>query len=74
MWPRCLCVQPQLHNYSARVMMVGIRPEVAQTMVALGIDLRTFTTYSNLHSALTVLMLPTNTAVHPSRKALSESF
>ena len=40
----------------AHVMMVGIRPEVAQTMVALGIDLGMFMTYSDLRSALTEIL------------------
>lgn len=41
----------------AQVIMVGIRPEVAQTMVALGIDLSMFSTYSDLRSALTQLLI-----------------
>lgn len=40
----------------AHVMMVGIRPEVAQTMVALGIDLTMFATYSDLRGALTEIL------------------
>jgi rsbT co-antagonist protein RsbR len=36
----------------ANVVLVGIRPEVAQTIVGLGIDLRDVRTYSDLHSAL----------------------
>jgi anti-anti-sigma regulatory factor len=36
----------------ANVALVGIRPEVAQTMVGLGIDLRDVRTFSDLHSAL----------------------
>jgi anti-anti-sigma factor len=36
----------------ARVVLVGIRPEVAQTIVGLGIDLRDVRTFSDLHSAL----------------------
>lgn len=40
-----------------QIIMVGIRPEVAQTMVALGIDMSMFTTYSDLRSALTELLL-----------------
>lgn len=43
--------------YSARllgaeVMLVGIRPEVAQAMVGLGVDLQNVRTYSSLQSAL----------------------
>jgi anti-anti-sigma regulatory factor len=36
----------------AEAALVGIRPEVAQTMVGLGIDLRDVRTFSDLHSAL----------------------
>lgn len=36
----------------ATAVLVGIRPEVAQTIVGLGIDLRDVRTYSDLHSAL----------------------
>jgi rsbT co-antagonist protein RsbR len=36
----------------ARVVLVGIRPEVAQTIVSLGIDLSDIRTFSDLHSAL----------------------
>jgi anti-anti-sigma regulatory factor len=36
----------------ARVMLVGIRPEVAQALVGLGIDMRTIRTFSDLQSAL----------------------
>jgi rsbT co-antagonist protein RsbR len=36
----------------ARVMLVGIRPEVAQTMVGLGIELSEVYTFSDLQSAL----------------------
>ncbi|MGQ9873901.1 MAG: STAS domain-containing protein [Chloroflexus sp.] len=35
-----------------RVTLVGIRPEVAQTLVALGIDLRTIRTFGTLQAAL----------------------
>jgi rsbT co-antagonist protein RsbR len=42
----------------AEVMLVGIRPEVAQTIVGLGIDLRDVHTFSDLQSALA--RIPTN--------------
>lgn len=34
------------------VLLVGIRPEVAQTMVGLGLDLRGVRTYSDIQTAL----------------------
>lgn len=40
----------------AEVLLVGVRPEVAQTMVSLGIDLRGFATYANLRSAVAALL------------------
>jgi anti-anti-sigma factor len=40
----------------ARPLLVGIRPEVAQTMVALGVDVGTLATYSNLQEALLALL------------------
>jgi rsbT co-antagonist protein RsbR len=40
----------------ARPLLVGIRPEVAQTMVALGVDVGTLATYSNLQEALVALL------------------
>lgn len=36
----------------ARTMLVGIRPEVAQAMVSVGIDMRAVRTYADLQSAL----------------------
>ena len=39
----------------ARPMLVGIRPEVAQTMVALGVDVSELATYSNLQEAVGAL-------------------
>jgi DNA-binding LacI/PurR family transcriptional regulator/anti-anti-sigma regulatory factor len=41
----------------ARVVMVGIRPEIAQSIVGLGIDLSHLKMYSNLASAISVLQL-----------------
>lgn len=41
----------------AKVMLVGIRPELAQTMVALGVNMRAFTTYNNLQTAVMQLLL-----------------
>lgn len=40
-----------------RVVMVGIRPEIAQSIVGLGIDLHQLTVYSTLASALSMLQL-----------------
>lgn len=40
------------HLLGARVTLVGVRPEVAQTMVALGIDLASVATAADLASAL----------------------
>jgi anti-anti-sigma regulatory factor len=39
----------------ARVVMVGIRPEIAQSIVGLGIDIQQLTIYSTLASALRML-------------------
>ena len=41
----------------ARVVMVGIRPEIAQSIVGLGIDFRHLKMYSDLASAISVLQL-----------------
>jgi len=40
----------------AQVWLVGIRPEVAQTIVTLGIDLQALVTYPNLQAAVTSLL------------------
>jgi len=40
----------------ARVMITGIRPEVAQTLVGLGVDLRGISAYGTLSSAISVAM------------------
>ena len=42
----------------AKVMLVGIRPEVAQSIVGLGIDLRDVYTSSNLQTALGHIAVP----------------
>lgn len=39
----------------AQAILVGVRPEIAQSIVALGIDLRNFTTYATLEAALAQL-------------------
>jgi anti-anti-sigma factor len=39
----------------AQVWLVGIRPEVAQTIVILGIDLQTISTHPDLQAAVTLL-------------------
>jgi len=39
----------------ARMALVGIRPEIAQSIVGLGIDLQTITTHPTLAAALTWL-------------------
>jgi rsbT co-antagonist protein RsbR len=36
----------------AQIMLTGIRPEVAQTLVGLGIDLRAVTTHSTLQRGI----------------------
>jgi rsbT co-antagonist protein RsbR len=41
----------------ARVVMVGIRPEIAQSIVGLGIDLSHLKMYSDLASAISLLQL-----------------
>lgn len=43
------------HLLGSHVILIGIRPEVAQTMVALGIDLEHMKTMADLQSALMVL-------------------
>lgn len=40
----------------ARVLLVGIRPEVAQTLVALNVDLSAIATYANLQSAIQAML------------------
>jgi PAS domain S-box-containing protein len=40
----------------ARVMLTGIRPEVAQTLVGLGVDLRGISAYGTLSSAISLAM------------------
>lgn len=40
----------------ARALLVGIRPEVAQTIISLGLDMGALTTYSNLQEAIEWLM------------------
>lgn len=44
----------------AKCMLVGIRPEIAQTIVALGIDLKDFTTTSNLQLGVKEALKLTN--------------
>ena len=40
----------------AQALIVGIRPEVAQTIVALGIDLGSIKSFSNLQEAISSLI------------------
>jgi rsbT co-antagonist protein RsbR len=40
----------------AQPLLVGIRPEVAQTIISLGLDFETITTYSNLQEAVEALL------------------
>ena len=42
----------------ARVMLTGIRPEMAQTLVGLGVNLASITTYGTLQSAIQVALGP----------------
>lgn len=42
----------------AQALLVGIRPEVAQTMVALNLDMGTLRSYSNLREAIGALLAP----------------
>ena len=44
-------------------MLVGIRPEIAQTIVALGIDLQEFTTKSTLQRGMQAALGMTNRAI-----------
>jgi anti-anti-sigma factor len=46
-----------LRLLGAKVMLVGIRPEVAQTMVALNVDLGAVATYADLRDAIESLLL-----------------
>lgn len=41
----------------ANVILVGIRPEVAQTIVSLGIDLQSIRTFSDLQTALSYITM-----------------
>jgi anti-anti-sigma factor len=41
----------------ARVLLVGVRPEVAQTIVSLGVDLGTIATYADLREAVAAQLL-----------------
>jgi len=50
-WLR-LCVSKAGHCWGARVILTGITPEVAQTLVQLGIDLSSVTTRSTLQSRI----------------------
>ncbi|NOK61354.1 MAG: RsbR, positive regulator of sigma-B [Chloroflexi bacterium AL-W] len=40
----------------AQVMLTGIRPEIAQTLVGLGVDLRTIVTHSTLQNGIAAVM------------------
>jgi anti-anti-sigma factor len=42
----------------AKVVLTGIRPEVAQTLVGLGVDLRGIVTHSTLQSAISFALGP----------------
>jgi rsbT co-antagonist protein RsbR len=39
----------------AQVLLMGVRPEIAQSIVGLGVDLRNLTIYSSLAAAIEVL-------------------
>ncbi|HEX5563582.1 MAG TPA: STAS domain-containing protein [Sporosarcina sp.] len=47
----------------AKCMLVGIRPEIAQTIVTLGINLHEFTTKSTLQKGMQAALLMTNRAI-----------
>lgn len=47
----------------AKCMLVGIRPEIAQTIVALGINLQEFTTKSTLQRGMQAALAMTNRAI-----------
>lgn len=49
----------------AKCILVGIRPEIAQTIVNLGIDLRDFTTKSSLKKGFTQALETTNRKIVP---------
>jgi hypothetical protein len=40
----------------ARTLLVGIRPEVAQTLVSLGVDLSNIPTYADLQGAIAIFI------------------
>ncbi|HEX9441458.1 MAG TPA: histidine kinase, partial [Roseiflexaceae bacterium] len=53
----------------ARIIMVGIQPEIAQSIVGLGLDLREIVTYPTLAAAIVSLMrIGKLKASHPDRK------
>jgi PAS domain S-box-containing protein len=54
----------------ARAIVVGIRPEVAMTIVALGVDLASITTLSNLREALLLCMRDQQRGRKPSVKGV----
>lgn len=45
-----------VHLLGARVVLTGIRPEVAQTLVGLGVDLSAIITRATLHDGITTVM------------------
>ena len=49
----------------ARCMLVGISSEMAQTIVGLGLDLSTITTYSNLRAGIQAALESTGFAIAP---------
>lgn len=54
----------------AQVLLVGVRPEVAQTIVTLGIDLSMIATYPNLQEAVIALLGNTATDMAPAGRGL----
>jgi len=52
------------------IMLVGIRPEVAQTIVSLGIDMRGITNFANLQSGIVAALRSRGLQITPTRSAL----
>lgn len=55
----------------ARLMLTGIRPEVAQTLIGLGMDLREIVTHSNLQSGIAAVLAHYGVSLRATRPALA---